>query len=202
MPVTELSSRYPDALSYAAERFHGRVRPNTRVPGIAHALGVSALVLDLSDDEDEAIAALLHDVVEDGGGPEALDEIHRRYGREVADLVEECSDEIGATGRSWRERKADDLDAYPRKSAAALRISLADKTDNAHAFLRSFQTEGQGLFARHAAGDREAFLWYYTALVHAFTARETELGPAGVALLGDFRWTVVQLSAEPAPVGR
>jgi (p)ppGpp synthase/HD superfamily hydrolase len=202
VPVTELSPRFHDALTFAAAHFHGRVRQNTRVPGIAHAMAVASLVIDLADDEDEAIAALLHDVVEDGGGPEALDEIHRRWGRAVADLVEESSDELVPTGRTWRERKADDLEGYPGKSAAALRIALADKTDNTHTLLRALEVEGDALFARHAAGDRPTFLWYYGALVDAFTLRDADLGPAGRALLDEFRHTVGQLASSVAPVGQ
>ncbi len=109
-------------------------------------MAVAALVIDLAEDEDEAIAALLHDVVEDGGGLDALDEIHRRWGRAVADLVAACSDELVPTERSWRRRKADDLLGYPAKSAAALRISLADKTDNTHTLLRALELEGEALF--------------------------------------------------------
>lgn len=202
MPVTELSPRFHDALAYASQHFHGRRRPNTRVPGIAHALAVTALVIDLADDEDEVLAALLHDVVEDGGGPEALDEIHRRFGREVADLVEESSDELVPSDRSWRERKAADLAAYPAKSPAALRIALADKADNTSVFLRSLHVEGAALFARHSAGDQETFLWYYRGLVEAFEAREAELGETGGALLRDFRHTVDALGADPAVLER
>jgi (p)ppGpp synthase/HD superfamily hydrolase len=202
VPVTELSPRFHDALSFAASHFDGRLRQNTRVPGIAHAMAVAALVIDLADDEDEAIAALLHDVVEDGGGPEALDEIHRRWGRDVADLVEECTDELTPTGRSWQQRKADDLAGYPEKSAAALRIALADKADNTHTLLRALRVEGDALFSRHAAGDRDTFLWYYAALVDAFEAREDELGRAGSALLEEFRHTVGQFVTNVAPIGR
>lgn len=202
MPVTELTPRFHAALAFAAAHFHGRVRPNTRVPGIAHAMAVAALVIDLAEDEDEAIAALLHDVVEDGGGPAALDEIHRRWGRAVADLVEECTDEVEPSGRSWRERKADDLDGYPAKSAAALRIALADKTDNTHTLLRALVVEGDALFRRHAAADRDTFLWYYRALIDAFEARGEELGAGGRALLGEFRHTVAQLASVPSPSAR
>lgn len=202
MPVTELTPRFHEALAFAAAHFHGRVRPNTKVPGIAHAMAVAALVIDLAEDEDEAIAALLHDVVEDGGGLDALDEIHRRWGRPVADLVAACSDELVPTERSWRERKADDLLGYPAKSAAALRIALADKTDNTHTLLRALELEGEALFVRHAAGDRATFLWYYRALVAAFEQREDDLGPSGRALLGEFRHTVAQLASVAAPAGR
>jgi len=202
VPVTELSPRFHEALVFATAHFHGRVRTNTRVPGIAHAMAVAALVIDLADDEDEAIAALLHDVVEDGGGLEALDEIHRHWGREVADLVEECTDELTPTDRTWAQRKADDLACYPTKSPAALRIALADKADNTHTLLRALRVEGDELFARHAAGDRDTFLWYYEALVEAFEARETVLGPAGSALLEEFRHTVAQLVTNDAAVGR
>jgi GTP pyrophosphokinase len=202
VPVTELTPRFHEALAFASAHFHGRVRANTKVPGIAHAMAVAALVIDLAEDEDEAIAALLHDVVEDGGGLAALDEIHRRWGRTVADLVEECTDELEPTGRSWRERKADDLLGYPVKSAAALRIALADKTDNTHTLLRALTLEGEALFARHAAGDRSTFLWYYRALVEAFEQRADELGPAACALLGEFRHTVAQFASVPSPAGR
>lgn len=165
-------------------------------------MAVAALVIDLAEDEDEAIAALLHDVVEDGGGLEALDEIHRRWGRVVANLVEECTDEVVPTDRSWRERKADDLRGYSGKSAAALRIALADKTDNTHTLLRALAGEGDALFARHAAGDRATFLWYYGALVEAFDLRADDLGSAGRALLGEFRHTVAQLASVASPAGR
>lgn len=202
VPVTELTPRFHEALAFAAAHFHGRVRPNTRVPGIAHAMAVAALVIDLAEDEDEAIAALLHDVVEDGGGAEALDEIHRRWGRVVADLVEACSDELAPSDRSWQERKADDLLGYPDKSPAALRIALADKTDNTHTLLRAVESEGEALFARHAAGDRATFLWYYRALVEAFERRRDDLGPAGQALLSEFRHTVAQLGAVASPAAR
>ncbi|MBO9533114.1 MAG: HD domain-containing protein [Solirubrobacteraceae bacterium] len=202
VPVTQLSPRFHDALAYAAAHFQGRSRPNTRVPGIAHAMAVAALVIDLADDEDEAIAALLHDVVEDGGGLAALKEIEERWGSVVSGLVAECSDELEPTDRTWRQRKAADLATYPVKSAGALRIALADKTDNTHTLLRALQTEGDALFARHAAGDRATFLWYYEALASALAARADELGPGGRALLCEFRNTVAQLSAFAAPLAR
>ncbi len=186
MPVTELTPRFHEALAFASAHFHGRGRPNTKVPGIAHAMAVAALVIDLAEDEDEAIAALLHDVVEDGGGLDALDEIHRRWGRAVADLVAACSDELVPTERSWRERKADDLLGYPAKSAAALRISLADKTDNTHTLLRALELEGEALFVRHAAGDRATFLWYYGAHSRRSSSARTISGRAAAHFWGSF----------------
>jgi (p)ppGpp synthase/HD superfamily hydrolase len=202
VPVTELTPRFHEALQYAAAHFDGRMRPNTRVPGIAHAMAVAAMVIDLAEDEDEAIAALLHDVVEDGGGLAALDEIQCRWGAGVAELVAACSDELAPTERSWRQRKADDLATYPHKSLAALRIALADKADNTHTLLRAYDVEGDALFARHAAGDQATFLWYYAALVEAFVQREDELGPAACALLAEFRHTVAQFASIAAATAR
>ena len=193
MPAPVLSSAFDDAFAYAAERYAGRVRGNTRVPSIAHAMAVSALVLDLGGDEREAIAAMLHDIVEDDGGAEALAVIRERWGDVVADLVALSSDEIEPSDRSWRERKAAYLERLPTHPIGALRISLADKADNTRTLLRGLTQEGPALFVRHTAGDRETFLWYYDALVDIFEARREELGPAGAPLLDELKRVVVLL---------
>lgn len=185
MPRPVLTSAFDDAFAYASERFAGHVRGNTRVPAIAHAMAVSALVLDMGGDEDEAIAALLHDVVEDGGGQASLDHIREQWGAWVAELVELATDEIEPSGRPWKDRKADYLERLPAQPAAALRISLADKTDNTRTLLRGLTEEGDALFARHTAGDRETFLWYYESLVAIFRERREALGPASAPMLDE-----------------
>lgn len=194
-----LGPRFHDALVYASAHFAGRERGNTHVPAIAHAMAVSALVLDLSGGEDEAIAALLHYVVEDGGGRAALDEIRERWGQPVADLVEESSDEIEPSGRPWLELKQDTLDAMPDKSASGLLISLADKADNARTLLRALAGEGLVLVERHSAGGRDPLLWYYEALVAQFEARRDALGPEAGPLLAEFTVSVRELRERSAP---
>jgi GTP pyrophosphokinase len=185
MKAPELTAAFDEAFAYASQRYSGKTRGNTRVPSIAHAMAVSALVLDMGGRETEAIAALLHDIVEDGGGAESLALIERQWGHEVAALVEACTDEIEPSGRSWPERKASYLERLPSVPAAALRISLADKTDNTRTLLRGLSEEGLALFSRHTAGDRETFLWYYEALVEQFRLRRSDLGPGAAPMLAE-----------------
>ncbi len=193
MAATALSPAFLEAFAYATEHYDGKVRGNTQVPAIAHAMAVTALVLDLGGDEDEATAALLHDVVEDEGGQEALDHIAERWGPVVARLVEESTDEVEPSGASWKARKASYLLEIPSKSPAALRIALADKADNTRTLLRGLDEEGEALFARHTAGDRETFLWYYEALIEAFEARRDDLGPGAGPLIAELARVVALL---------
>ena len=201
MPAVTLSPAFLDAVGYATRHFEGRVRSNTGVPAIAHALAVTALVLDQGGDETEAIAAMLHDVVEDHGGPAALAVIRERWGSVVAGLVEECTDELEPSGRPWRAVKADYLDRMPTASAAALRISLADKTDNTRTLLRGLGELGDELFTRHTAGDRQTFLWYYEALVEQFHERREDLGPGSGSMLAELQRVVGLLRAHGAASG-
>ncbi len=193
MTATALGPRFHDALVYASEHFAGRRRGNTRVPAIAHAMAVSALVMDLAACEDEAIAALLHDVVEDRGGHEALLVIRERWGSVVAGLVEECTDEIEPSGRPWIELKREALDRMQTESAAALRIALADKADNAATLVRAYDLEGPALLERHAAGSRETLLWFYDEMTEGFQRRLGDLGPQAAPLLGQLVASVERL---------
>ena len=100
-----LSARFEDALAYAAHLHAGQPRKDTAIPYVAHLLAVCSLVLEDGGDEDEAIAALLHDGPEDAGGHETLEEIRRRFGDRVADIVADCSDTFETPKPPWRERK-------------------------------------------------------------------------------------------------
>lgn len=193
MNATVLGPRFHDALVFASEHFAGRRRGNTHVPAIAHAMAVSALVMDVAASEDEVIAALLHDVVEDRGGPQALQEIRARWGDVVAGLVEECSDEVEPSGRPWLELKRASVDRLATESPAALRIALADKADNAASLVRAFDLEGAALLAQHSAGGREPLLWYYEALVEAFEARRGDLGSQAAPLAAQLAESVARL---------
>ncbi|MBJ7471611.1 MAG: HD domain-containing protein [Solirubrobacteraceae bacterium] len=205
MTGTPLGPRFHAALVYASAFFGDRRRGNTHVPAIAHAMAVCALVLDLSPTEDEAIAALLHDVVEDHGGRPELERIRTDWGDVVADLVEELSDEVEPSGRSWMELKAAALDRMVTESPAALRIALADKSDNACTLVRAYDAEGPALMTSHAAGSRDALLWYYEALVELFEQRRPDLGTEAWPLLREFSTAVALLrersAAAPHPLG-
>ena len=158
-------SRVAEATAYAAQVHEGQTRPATGAPKIAHLLGTTANVLedagrDGAVDEDEAVAALLHDAAEDGGGRERLDDIRHRFGERVAEIVEALSDSLEPDQRPWRERK----EAYLRKLAgeerpSVLRVSLADKLDNVRAAVAAYRVEGDALWDRFHP--REDTLWYY-----------------------------------------
>lgn len=198
MEPVVLTARLTEAFDYAAGHFGGKLRGNTGVPAIAHAMAVAALVLNVGGQEDEAIAALLHDVVEDGGGAEALAQLERRFGSHVAGLVLACTDEVEPSGRPWRELKRDYLVRLSSAPVEALRISLADKADNTRTLLRAYELRGDALFSEHQGGSRETVLWYYEALLQAFQARRAELGGDCEPLLAELGRVIAVLRAASA----
>ena len=108
--ATVLTDRFDRALLYATHIHGGQVRKGTSTPYVAHLLAVAATVLEYGGDEDLAIAALLHDSVEDQGGKARLDDVRNRFGEGVARIVEACSDSLADTGKGerkahWQERK-------------------------------------------------------------------------------------------------
>src|SRR6266478_1685727 len=139
-----LTDRFDRALLYASHVHGGQVRKGTSTPYVAHLLAVAATVLEYGGDEDLAIAALLHDSVEDQGGKGRLEDVRNRFGEGVARIVKSCSDSLADTGKGerkahWRERK----DAYLARLRTAdediLWVSLADKVHNARTILRDLR---------------------------------------------------------------
>lgn len=193
----ELSDRFADALAYA-ERLHRRQkRKGGRTPYVAHLLAVCALVLEWGGDEDAAIAALLHDAVEDQGGLGTLNDIEQRYGPRVAGLVLECSDSHGpasdAARAPWLERKRAYLDSIPYKSPDAALITAADKLHNARSIGADLEREGPVTLQRF--NNPALVAWYYEEVFRALSSRSAppplnELS-AAVARLSD-------LSRQPA----
>lgn len=165
-----LTSRFENALVYATRLHAHQQRKDTGIPYVAHLLGVTALVIEDGGDEDQAIAALLHDAVEDQGGRPRLEEIGRRYGERVAAIVEGCTDWIEEPGRvrpPWRERKERYIAHLGGRSAEVLRVSAADKLYNARAILGDYRRLGDLLFESFSGG-KSGVLWYYTELVVAY----------------------------------
>ncbi len=97
----KLSSRFEEALVYANKIHEGQTRKRSAVPFVSHLLGVTSLALEYGANEDEAIAALLHDAAEDAGGEERLSDIHERFGAAVADMVRDCSDTLAMPKPPW-----------------------------------------------------------------------------------------------------
>ncbi|UCF28016.1 MAG: HD domain-containing protein, partial [Chloroflexota bacterium] len=130
-----LTDRFEEALIYAARLHAEQKRKRSSVPYFAHLLGVTSLVLEDGGEEDEAIAALLHDAVEDQGGVETLMDIRLKFGSEVADIVDALTDSYTDPKPPWRERKEAFIASIRTASPAVIRVSLADKVYNARATL-------------------------------------------------------------------
>ena len=195
-----LTERF-DAALHVATRHHARqLRKGTQVPYAAHLLAVASLALELGGDEDEAIAALLHDVVEDGGGPQALADIERRFGPHVAAIVLANSDVVEPDdarggGRAWYERKRAYIASFPEKSPAALRVSLADKLHNARSILLDYRTHGDALWARFRQGQGIATRIYYRELALAFERERGRLGAQAEPYADELRRVVDAITA-------
>jgi len=165
--MAHLTERFQSALCYAFELHNSQIRKGTGVPYVSHLMGVAALVLEDGGDEDEAIAALLHDAVEDQGGRETLEEIRRRYGDRVAEIVWGCSDTDRLPKPPWRVRKEEYIAHLAQADPSILRVSLADKIHNARDVLLTYRRSGDALWQRFKGG-RDGTLWYYRELVAIF----------------------------------
>lgn len=165
-----LSDRFFAAAALANELHGGQRRLGTEIPYAAHLMIVAGLVLEAGGDETQAIAALLHDSVEDGGGRAVLKRIRADFGSEVAAIVEACSDSLDpGDARSWRERKAAYLAHLPEiTDEGVLRVVLADKVHNARSIVRDYRVEGEALWERFPNKTIADQLWYYRALVAFF----------------------------------
>jgi (p)ppGpp synthase/HD superfamily hydrolase len=160
-----LSRRFPDAFLFAAEKHGRQTRKSTDIPYIAHLMSVAALVLEAGGDEDLAIAALLHDVVEDCGGKPMLEEVRRRFGNRVAHVVEGCTDADTYPKPPWRQRKETYLEHLQKADAETRLVSAADKLHNARQILKDYREAGETVWQRFK-GKREGTLWYYRALAN------------------------------------
>lgn len=150
----------------AAHLHREQRRKGTDTPYVAHLLGVASLALEMGADEDQAIAALLHDAVEDQGVTVAA--VAAQWGAAVAQIVADCTDTLDGDHGGWRARKAAYLAALSAKPAASMLVSLADKTYNARAIVDDLRIHGEALWARFSGG-RES-LWYYRTLADVFLA--------------------------------
>jgi GTP pyrophosphokinase len=158
-----LSSRFRDALVYAAELHAEQTRKASQVPYIAHLLGVTSIALEHGADEDEAIAALLHDAVEDQGGQRTADEIRRRFGDRVVEIVLGCTDADTIPKPPWRERKERYIAHIEHASPSVWLVATSDKVYNARSILADFCRLGDGVWARFNGG-KDGTLWYYRTL--------------------------------------
>jgi GTP pyrophosphokinase len=159
----QLTERFNEALQYAVRLHAGQVRKVSGEPYAAHLLGVASIALDYGADEDEAIAALLHDAVEDQGGAAVGEEIQRRFGSAVAAIVRGCTDSDTMPKPPWQERKDAFLAGLAHASPSVRLIVAADKLHNVRSLMRDYRRFGEAIW-RHFKGGREKTLWYYRAV--------------------------------------
>jgi GTP pyrophosphokinase len=162
-----LGPRFERALIFATRKHAGQTRKGSSVPYIAHLLGVTGLVLEAGGEEDLAIAALLHDVVEDCGGMPMLKEVRRRFGKRVAHIVDGCTDSYEEPKPEWYERKSKYLQRLRTEDDEVRMVSAADKLHNVGTILRDYREVGESVWERFR-GKRDGTLWYYRALANEF----------------------------------
>ncbi len=165
------TKRFDEALAMASELHRHQMRKGKDVPYITHLLGVASLVGANGGDEDQVIAGLLHDAIEDcvDEVPDVAARIERRFGSRVLSIVDGCTDAYEMPKPPWKERKIAylaHLRELPDDSAIYL-VSLADKVHNARAIVADLGRVGDALWDRFNAG-RRGSLWYYDALAEIF----------------------------------
>lgn len=168
-----ISPRFEDAVRLALDLHREQARKGSGIPYIAHLFSVAALAMEHGADEDEAIAALLHDAVEDQGGLPTMQAIQQRFGERVAKLVDGCTDAYVQPKPPWRQRKEQYIEHLKQADSSARLISACDKLHNARSILSDFIMQGDEVFGRFKGG-KEGTLWYYRSLADVFVATGPE----------------------------
>lgn len=173
MSIPPLSERFDAALIVASSLHRTQRRKGNDTPYLAHLLVVAGIVLDNGGDEDTAIAALLHDAVEDQGGITTLEVIREKFGLRVADIVWACSDNEGEPKRPWLERKKEFVASIPKLTPEARLVAMADKLHNMRSLIVEYRRGGEDVWHRFN-GLRNGTIWYYRAVMEQFrlTGRE------------------------------
>ncbi|MCS6798692.1 MAG: HD domain-containing protein [Myxococcota bacterium] len=157
--------RLDEAVALALDAFRDRTRKGSRVPYIAHLFQVMVSVAEHGGDEDQLIAAVLHDYLEDIDGSNVV-ELRERFGARVAQMVESLSDTHEHPKPDWHTRKLMHLERMRGFDAATRLVCAADKLHNARCILADMDREGLAAFDRFNK-PAEATLWYYSELVPA-----------------------------------
>jgi (p)ppGpp synthase/HD superfamily hydrolase len=174
----QLTARFTEAVDYA-RKLHRSFRKGTRIPYMSHLLGVASLVsgetgqVSFPVTEDMAIAALLHDAVEDEGGLPRLRDIEVKFGKEVGAIVEGCTDSFEEDcnkKQEWKPRKTAYIERLQNELQSTLLVSAADKLYNARATLDDYRNIGADIWKRFHAG-RDEQLWYYRELIKVYEQR-------------------------------
>ena len=181
-----LSKRFSDALVFATALHGDQVRKVSGTPYVSHLLRVAGIVLEHGANEDEAIAALLHDAIEDQGGADARRQILDRFGDTVARIVDGLSDTDRMPKPPWRARKQAYIAHLETASESVRLVSAADKLDNARSLLESYREHGESLWGNFKGG-RDGTLWYHRSVVEVLKKG------GGTPLVEELEYTVSRL---------
>ena len=168
-PAPPFSDRLTEAFSEALALHARQFRKGTNIPYLSHLMAVASLVIENGGDEDETIAALLHDAAEDQGGQPTLERIRKRFGPRVAEIVDGCTDTYEDPKPEWKGRKERFLKRLAGASPSVRLVAAADKLHNARAMLADYRAIGDDLWKRFNA-PREDVLWYHRAVTEALKA--------------------------------
>lgn len=194
MGAVVLTYRFMEALQWAAWAHQGQIRKGSRTPYISHPMAVAGLVMEHGSDEDQVIAALMHDLVEDQGGMDTLLQIKHRFGACVADIVDGCSDDAPLRGepkKPWKERKERYLEHLAHASPAILLVSLADKVHNLRTIVTDLRELGDEAWERFTA-KKEGSVWYYGELFGIFS-QACEKGKVPSPLFAEFKTSIEEM---------
>ncbi len=187
--------RLHQAIDYAADAHNGQIRKGTAIPYLAHLMGVCALVLEYGGDEDQAIAGLLHDVIEDCG-EQHRQAVRTQFGERVGAIVEGCTDGVpddAGNKAPWKQRKEAYLQHLSEAPLDTLLVSACDKLYNARAIVADLRVMGMAVFDKFTV-PRDQTLWYYRELLKIFT---TMIGERS-RLVVELRIAVSAMGGHPA----
>jgi len=165
--AANLTENFQQAFVYASDLHKDQYRKGSEIPYLTHLMTVAALVLENGGDENQAIAALLHDAVEDQGGIQTLNEIKEKFGPYVAELVDGCTDAYTQPKPPWKARKTAYLEKLQNADHTILLISLADKVHNARSILLDLQSGDRSIWDKFTGG-KGGSIWYYQRLAEIF----------------------------------
>jgi (p)ppGpp synthase/HD superfamily hydrolase len=202
LTAPRLSWRFREALTVAADLHEDQKRKGTDIPYISHLLAVASIALDHDANEDQAIAALLHDSIEDAppalGGEWVRRMLGHRFGPRVLAIVEGCTDADVRPKPPWRKRKEEYIAHLPSTPAEVLLVSAADKLHNATAILKDHRKIGDALWDRfNRDAGKAGTIGYYRGLVSAYQAAGHH-----PRLIGELDATVTALEQQAGMVGQ
>ncbi len=177
-----LGQRFESALIFSTQRHSDHKRKGTEIPYVSHLLSVCALVIEAGGYEDDAVAALLHDAVEDQKA--TLDEVRELFGEEVAAVVDQCSDTDEDPKPPWIERKKEFIARIPSLTPSARLVTAADKLHNVRSILADYRTHGDAVWDKFNGG-RDGTLWYYRAVADALGDDDGPLFKALASTVGE-----------------